>query len=184
MSHYNELQVKQTIEDFKNRMLTYEGEKVIYFDADNTLYLFSTYGQEQEALTACRTKGFFKNLPVFQEGPHVIAALQNMGLRCRVLTALVDSPFCNEEKLDSIHYYFPALRDEDIITVPYGESKVDKVTDVEHSILVDDYHKNINDWYNKNGVAIKKSYSGKPRPVPVVSNLVELFPILKQLNFI
>lgn len=184
MSHYDDNYIAQTIAEFKRNMLTYDGERVIYFDADNTLYLFSTYGQEQEALAACRTKGFFKNLPVFQEGPHVIAALQNMGVKCKVLTALVNSPFCNEEKLSSLHYYFPTLQDEDIITVPYGESKVDKVKDVEHSILVDDYHGNINDWYNKKGVAIKKSYSGKPRPVPVVSNLVELFPVLKHLNFI
>ena len=76
------------------------------------------------------------------------------------------------------------IHDEDIILVPYGERKVDKVDDVKHSILVDDYHKNINDWYLSGGVAIKKSYSGKPRPVPVVSNLIELFPVLRELNFI
>lgn len=184
MNHYNTQQILEDIEAFKTRMKDYDGERVIYFDQDNTLYRFSMYQQVDTALSQCYTKGFYKNLPIFQEAPEVISALQRMNLRCKILTSLVDSPFCNDEKLESIHYYFPMIRDEDIILVPYGEKKVDKVNDVKHSILVDDYHKNINDWYLSGGVAIKKSYSGKPRPVPVVSNLIELFPVLKELNFI
>lgn len=184
MSHYDETLIKQRIQKFKEDMLNYDGERIVYFDQDNTLFRFSVYGRIDESLAQCYTKGFFKNLPIFQEGPDVIAALQRMGIRCRILSTLVDSPFCNAEKLESVHYYFPMIHDEDIILVPYNERKVDKVSDVEHSILVDDFHRNINDWYLNGGVAIKKSYSGKPRPVPVVSSLIELFPVLRELNFL
>lgn len=184
MSHYNTINIMNGIEAFKERMNNFDGERVIYFDQDNTLMRFSTYSKTDQAVEMSYTKGFFKNLPVFPEAPDVISALQRMGIRCKILSSLTNSPFCNDEKMESSRYHFPMIHDEDIILVPYGENKVDWVNDVEHSILVDDYHKNINDWYHRGGVAIKKSYSGKPRPVPVVCNLIELFPVLKELNFL
>ena len=182
MSHYNTELIETNIARFKTIMKDYSGERTILFDADNTLYQFSTYGNVAKSLSLCYSKGFFKNLPIFAEAPIVIENLQRLGLRCGIISALVDSPFCNTEKRESFGYYFPMIKPEDIYLIPEGTNKTSVIKDVEHTILVDDFHGNINDWYEAGGIAIKKSYSGKPRPVPVVTSLIDLFPILHELN--
>lgn len=182
MSHYNDELVKQNIEKFKQEMLSFAGERMILFDADNTLYQFSIYGNINNSLQRCYSKGFYKNLPIFPEAPTVIENLQRLGLRCGIVSAMVNSPFCNTEKRESFAYYFPMIDPSDIYLVPEGTNKTSIFKDVEHTILVDDFHGNINDWYAAGGVAIKKSYSGKPRVVPVVTSLVDLFPVLHELN--
>lgn len=182
MSHYDNDLVRNNIAKFKEEMLHYKGERTVLFDADNTLYQFSTYGNIAKSLSLCYSKGFFKNLPIFPEAPTVIENLQKLGIRCGIVSAIVDSPFCNTEKRDSFSYYFPMIDDKDIYLVPEGTNKASIIPDVEHTILVDDFHGNINDWYKAGGVAIKKSYSGKPRVVPVATSLIDLFPILHELN--
>lgn len=182
MSHYNDSLVLKNIEAFRKEMSVFEGDKYILFDADNTLYQFSTYGKINDSLRRCYTKGFFKNLPIFTEAPTVIENLQRLGLRCGIISAMVDSPFCNTEKRESFAYYFPMIEEKDIYLVPEGTDKTTVVPDVKHAILVDDFHGNINNWYEAGGVAIKKSYSGKPRVVPVITSLIDLFPVLHDLN--
>ena len=50
------------------------------------------------------------------------------------------------------------------------------------SILIDDYYKNIQNFYEQGGIGIKKTYSGKERPIPQVESLVDLFSVLFELN--
>lgn len=183
MSHYDPLFIKQCIESFVSRMVDYSGERRVYFDADNTLFLFSQFGHADESLKACYNKGFYKNLPVFQEAPMVVENLQKFGITVGILSSYYTG-YAHDEKLQSYHYHFPSVDDKDIILVPYGKPKTDYVKNIEHAILVDDYNGNINDWYRAGGVALKKSFSGKKRPVPTLVSLVDVFYELHKLKFL
>ena len=154
----------------------------VLFDADNTLYQFSTYGETHVATSKMYTKYYFKNLRIFEEAPNVILNLQRLGIRCGIITRCINSPFCKTEKKESFEYYFPMIDAKDIYLLNEDEDKHSVIKDISHTILVDDYYVNINDWYKHGGIAIKKSYSGKLRPVPVVTSLVDLFSVLHELN--
>ena len=39
-------------------------------------------------------------------------------------------------------------------------------------------------WMEEGGLAIKKTFSGKQRPIPQVMNLVEIFKVLYDLKLI
>lgn len=181
MTHYDADLIKRNIDAFRESMLTYSGERTILFDADNTLYLFSHHGTDADAAARCHNKGYFKNLPVFSEAPSVVENLQRFGLRVGIISAY--SPgYAYEEKLQSFRYHFPTVWDNDLILVPANESKVNYIEDIKHTIVVDDYHGNINAIYEAGGVAIKKAYSNKRRPVPTIHNLIDIFPLLHNLG--
>ena len=74
------------------------------------------------------------------------------------------------------------FRSEDIILINVGENKADYIDNPETSILVDDYYQNICNFYEIGGLGIKKTYSGKQRPIPQVESLVDLFSVLYSLN--
>ena len=84
--------------------------------------------------------------------------------------------------MDNVLCLFSIFGDEDIILVNKGENKADYIENIEKSILVDDYHQNIEDFYNAGGIAIKKTYSGKVRPIPQIESLVDIFSVLYDLN--
>lgn len=182
MATYDSDLIRRVIKDFKAKRVTSGKPVTVLFDADNTLYRFSTYGMIAEAKRDMYTKGYFKNLNIFTEAPHVIENLQKMGIRCGIITSVIDSPFCEYEKRQSFEYYFPMISEEDIYIIKPGMKKTDVVRDVSDIILVDDYYKNLNDWYEAGGVAIKKSYTGKVRPVPVITSLIDLFSVLHELD--
>ena len=46
----------------------------------------------------------------------------------------------------------------------------------------EDYYQNICNFYEIGGLGIKKTYSGKQRPIPQVESLVDLFSVLYSLN--
>ena len=182
MSEYNSILINDVIRDFKQKCLLEPEPKTVLFDADNTLYRFSTYGMIAEAKRDMYTKGYFKNLHIFEEAPAVIENLQKLGVRCGIISKAIDSPYCVFEKRQSFSYYFPMIEEKDIYIIHEGEKKTDAISDIPNTILVDDYYMNINEWYYHGGVAIKKSYTGKLRPVPVVTSLIDLFVVLHELN--
>ena len=181
---YNEFLIREVIDQFIT-VYSKDGAPItILFDADNTLYHYSTYKRVEESKREMYYKGFYHNLPVYPEAPVVVENLQRFGLTVGILSATIDSPFCRPEKLASFAYHFPTISPDNIFLCEQGIDKSTVVGDVRHTILVDDYHGNINQWYQAGGVAIKKSYSGKKRPVPVVTSLVDLFYVLHTLNVI
>lgn len=184
MSTYDASLINPVINKFQNRQK--HEPVVLLFDADNTLYRFSTYGMEQVSKQSMYTRNFYKNLPIFPEGPAVIENLQKLGFRCGILTSTIDSPYCAPEKAMSFEYHFPMISPSDIFILNPGVSKsetaIDTFGSLDNVILIDDYYGNINDWYEHGGVAIKKSYSGKIRVVPVVTSLIDLFYVLRELN--
>ena len=178
---YNEDLVKQIIEKFKAK--NYKPEDItIYLDMDNVLCLFSVFGDEETAVKRMFHKGYYKELQCFPEAPAVIENLQRVGFTVKILSSCVDSPYCKPEKELWIHYHLPSIKDEDIILINVGENKADYIGNPETSILVDDYYKNIQNFYECGGIGIKKTYSGKQRPIPQVESLVDLFSVLYSLN--
>lgn len=180
---YNEEQINNVIESFKSRHLKPEDVTII-FDMDNTLCLYSVNGDDETALKQMWNKNYYKNLPCFAEAPSVIEALQRMGFRIKILSACISSKYCRKEKMDWIHYHLSSIKDEDILLVENGENKSKYIEDIYTTILIDDYYKNIMNWYDAGGVAVKKTFSGKQRPVLQVNSLVEIFNILWDLEII
>lgn len=178
---YNEELVKEIIEKFKSK--NYKPSDItLYFDMDNVMCLFSVFGDEDIAVKRMFHKGYFKELQCFPEVPAVIENLQRIGFRIKVLSSCIDSPYCKPEKKLWLNYHIPTLKDEDIILINVGENKADYIDNPESSILIDDYYKNIQNFYEQGGIGIKKTYSGKERPIPQVESLVDLFSVLFELN--
>lgn len=181
MCKYNRDLVEQRINEFKSKNYDHN-EITIYFDMDNTLCLFSVYGQEDASMKAMYSKGFYRELPCFSEAPAVLENLQNLGYKVKILSSCIDSPYCIPEKKAWVKYHLPFIDDKDIILIPNGSNKAAVIENIESSILVDDYYHNIVGVYEAGGVGVKKTYSGKERPIPQVANLVDIFSVLDLLN--
>ena len=57
MATYDSDLIRRVIKDFKARRVTSDKPVTVLFDADNTLYRFSTYGMIAEAKRDMYTKG-------------------------------------------------------------------------------------------------------------------------------
>ena len=177
---YNTKLINQVIRDFQQH--AYRPQEVtIYFDLDNTLALFSPYG-DPDSLRKMWHKGFYRNLPCFREVPYVLNELKNQGFNIKILSSCINSPYCVTEKIEWVLNHLPFIPPEDIVLVPEGEDKIAYIPTPKRSILVDDFYKNITGIYRVGGVGIKKTFSNKERPIPQVSNLMGIFSILQQLN--
>lgn len=178
---YNEDLVNEIIEKFREKNYN-PTDIIIYFDMDNVLCLFSVFGDEDIAVKRMFHKGFYKELICFPEVPAVIENLQKIGFKVKILSSCINSPFCKPEKELWIHYHLPTIKDEDIILINVGENKADYIENPERAILVDDFYQNIQNMYLSGGIGIKKTYSGKHRPIPQVESLVDIFSVLHYLN--
>lgn len=184
MGYYDGLEqtIQENFRKFSEQKLS-PNEISLYFDMDNTLGIFSLYGEEEKACRMMQIRGFFKNIPCYPEAPAVIKTLQDIGYNIYILSACLDNPYCTAEKNEWLKYHIPSITEENIIMTEIGKDKSEYIkTPINRSILIDDWGKNVADWYRKGGVAIKKTYTGKPRPVPQVMSLVELFAILEKLR--
>lgn len=181
MGMYNTELVEFNIESFKKQ--NYKPQDVdIYFDMDNTLCLFSPYGDVETSCRVMYQKGFYRELLCFSEAPTVLENLLGIGFNVKILSSCIDSEYCRPEKTAWVNYHLPFVEDKNILLLPIGQSKSTLIPNPEKSILVDDYHINICDIYNHGGIGVKKTFSGKERPIPQVSSLVDIFSVLHSLN--
>ena len=180
---YNKELIQEIWNKFSNAGLKPE-DITIYFDMDNTLAIFSYFGNDEEALKKANRKGFYRNLACFEEAPAVIEVLQKIGFKVKILSVYLDTKYCKDEKVSWIEYHIPSIDLKDIVLVPKGDKKTDYVDDINHSILVDDYYANLMTWMEEGGLAIKKTFSGKERPIPQVNNLTDIFKILYDLGLL
>ena len=178
---YDEKLVRVVIQKFRSKAYKHT-EVTIYFDLDNTLCLFSPFGRVQQSIKAMYNKGFFLDLPCFPEAPYVLSNLKSMGYNTKILSTCINSPYCKQEKKAWVNHYLNFIPDKDILLIPEGAKKTQYITNPQSSILVDDYFSNIQDIYTVGGVGVKKTFSGKQRPVPQVENLVDIFQVLEYLN--
>lgn len=157
----------------------------IFFDMDNTLYIYSTESNDLASLKIQHNPGFFANLELCdKESPAVLAELIKMGYKVYILSACC-SEAVKADKRAALAKHFPFLTDEQIIFTMNGENKAEKIQergiDLKKSILVDDYCVNLFAWMEKGGLAIKKTFSNKKRNIPQIHIFEELFGILKDL---
>ncbi len=156
----------------------------IYYDMDNTICLWAEKGKDAETLPLARKKGFFRNLKPIDDCQTAIPMLQKLGFKVKIISACIDTPYCKKEKLEWIKEHLPSIRSKDVILCNIGENKALYADDIKNSILIDDYGKNIHDWIEAGGIAIKKSRSNKQRQIPVVRNHMDIFNVLEELGIL
>lgn len=83
------------------------------------------------------------------------------------------------EVIAKLKYFKEVLPTVNVITVPKKINKADFV-DPKGAILVDDYLPNLKYWYEKGGIPIKFSDSGKECKYEVITDLLELLTISKK----
>lgn len=153
---------------------------------DNCLALFSIHGLMEKALSEMENRGYFEGLPALDDGTKVIPVLQSMGAQVKILSACINTAYCKPEKRAWLAKHFPTISNEDIVLCEVGQVKANIIReqggDITKSILIDDYGHNLIDWIDAGGFAIKKTFSGKKRNIPVIKNHVEIFKILYDLN--
>ena len=126
------------------------------FDLDNTLADFSGAG----GIEKMYERGFFAGLKPY---PNAIETLEllNETAELFILSACIDSGFCRDEKLEWIERYLPFIKKENIILIDIGLSKAIAFTRTtkklidEDCILFDDYGRNLEQWHDMGGTAIK-----------------------------
>lgn len=146
----------------------------VFLDMDNTLFRFS-YGKADdfEVLEKVNEEGFYaalepmKNIDIYE-------ALVLMGMKVYILSACVSSPYCRQEKVESIERYLPFIPKRNVLLLQNGASKIEyakkhaHLDSLKNVFLVDDYKGNLKEWAAAGGIAIKKAMSFKLRPYPTL----------------
>lgn len=156
----------------------------IFFDLDNTIYLFSQWGKDKEAVEESMKEGYYYGIPIF---PGAAAFLKFLLSLCENVYILSKYPRTGAdiEKIKSIERDMPFFPKDHILLIPMDVDKstiINSICDPTKAIIIDDYHENIIDAYNQGIIGIKKTYSGKTRPVYQIHEFYELLFILKKLN--
>lgn len=122
--------------------------KRIYVDMDGTV---ANFYKDNNYLEKMFEKGFFLNLEPY-ELAKVINDLCGV-FDITILSACVDTPFCKSEKIEWLKKHMPNVKK--YIFCKVGENKTDFVKDIENTMLIDDYSKNIYEWEKMGGKTIK-----------------------------
>lgn len=154
----------------------------IYYDLDNTLAIFSIKGKESDSLEQMFNKGFFRNLPIMENVMETLSALMFDGHDVHLLSACINSPYCKSDKLEWIENYLPFIPKENIHLISVGTNKAEHIGNIKNSILIDDFHKNLKEWEQAGGIAIKKRYSNKKGYKHIIKNHLEIFDILERIG--
>lgn len=132
--------------------------KRIYLDMDGTLCRF--HDVEHKYVEQMWEPGFYIQLKPFQEFLNAISLCidRNPDTEFFVLSAVLDTepPFAAEEKREWLHTHLPQLADDHMLFVPAGADKTAYVPNLNADcILIDDYNKNLSEWSQSGGTAIK-----------------------------
>ena len=156
--------------------------KKIFYDMDNVLALFSIKGNEGDSLERMFEKGFFRNLPVMQNAVIALKALTMLGFEVRIMSACVETPYCEVEKKEWLKEHFPFIPESHQHFCKVGENKAEMLKaqgiDMTDSYLVDDYKKNLIQWEEVGGLPIKKRFSDKGHWERVVKNHLDVLEIV------
>ncbi len=127
-------------------------KKLILMDLDGTIFPWE-WGADYTV------PGYFENLQIIHSMKLLVDILRNDKRYVFKFCTAYTSEQAKKEKIVSLIRNFPGLSLDEIIFVPYGESKYDYVKnllDKKYSVcLIDDYSHNLFDFKSKGGNAIK-----------------------------
>lgn len=132
--------------------------KRIYIDMDGTLCRF--HDQEHQYIEKMWEPGFYIGLKPFEEFLNAVSLCidRNPTTEFYVLSAILDTepPFAAAEKREWLHRHLPQINDEHMIFTPAGVDKAEYVDNINADCyLIDDYNKNLTEWQQSSGTAIK-----------------------------
>lgn len=133
----------------------------LFVDMDGTVAKFY---YKKNCLEKMYEQGYFANLPFYAMAKHINDfANKDTCVNVYILSACVNSPYCEQEKTEWLLKNMPNINPKNFIFTKVGESKAQKIAlsvdNIENyiNILLDDYTKNLEDWCCKsnNMVGIK-----------------------------
>jgi 5'(3')-deoxyribonucleotidase len=135
------------------------------FDMDNTLADFNAGG----GLERMYDEGFFENLQPYPKGLELVKRFYEIGVEIFILSACIPTPHCKPEKMVWIEKNLPFIPKENVILIEVGKNKACEFIKhtgeliTEDDLLFDDYHKNLQDWYEAGGTPVKCGKQKKKR---------------------
>lgn len=134
----------------------------LFIDMDGTVAKFH---YKKNYLEKMYEQGYFANLPLYAIAKHIDDfASKETCVNIYILSACVNSPYCEQEKTEWLLKNMPNIKPTNFIFTKVGESKrqkialtIDNMQDYVN-ILLDDYTENLEQWEkgdHENMVAIK-----------------------------
>ena len=122
----------------------------LFVDMDGTVAKFY---YKKNCLEKMYEQGYFENLPLYAIAKHIDDfASKETCVNVYILSACVNSPYCEQEKTEWLLKNMPNINPKNFIFTKVGESKLVKVgKTIENyeqciNILLDDYTENLKDW--------------------------------------
>lgn len=127
----------------------------VFVDMDGVLAVY-----DKDVVKLMYNKGFFLNRPVIKQMIEVARRLVSQDYNVYILTSVIDSEFCIDEKALWLDKNLPEIPKENRIYVPYGTVKSEfaqENVDTSNAInvLIDDYTENLDKWTLKGALPIK-----------------------------
>ena len=138
----------------------------LFVDMDGTLAKFY---YKKNCLEKMYEQGYFANLPLYAIARHIDDfAKKDTCVNVYILSACVNSPYCEQEKTEWLLKNMPNINPKNFIFTKVGESKWEKAYqtigdenfDCMVNILLDDYTKNLEDWCCENNMVGIKFLNG------------------------
>ena len=135
----------------------------LFVDMDGTVAKFY---YKKNYLEKMYEKGYFETLPLYAIAKEIDAfANKDTCVEVFILSACVNSPYCEDEKVAWLLANIPNINPKNFIFTKVGQNKADIITarlndfvNDKVNILLDDYTKNLEDWEEScvpNAVGIK-----------------------------
>lgn len=140
-------------------MSTMKTKSRLFIDLDGTVARF--YDASPNYLEEMYEKGYFRNLQPYEEMTEGIKLFmeQHKDVEVFTLSAKVNGepPYCEAEKQEWLDEYLPEIDREHRLFTEIGHNKAEYIPNgiSKGDVLYDDYNKNLIDWENSGGVALK-----------------------------
>lgn len=153
------LHIAQFFERIELNMSTMTTKSRLFIDLDGTVARF--YDASPNYLEQMYEKGYFRNLQPYEEMTEGIKLFmeQHKDVEVFALSAKVNGepPYCEAEKQEWLDEYLPEIDREHRLFTEIGHNKAEYIPNgiSNTDVLYDDYNKNLIDWENSGGVALK-----------------------------
>lgn len=140
-------------------MSTMTTKSRLFIDLDGTVARF--YDASPNYLEQMYEKGYFRNLQPYEEMTEGIKLFmeQHKDVEVFTLSAKVNGepPYCEAEKQEWLDEYLPEIDREHRLFTEIGHNKAEYIPNgiSNTDVLYDDYNKNLIDWENSGGIALK-----------------------------